>query len=61
MNEIGLGYRLDRMQRDENQKNLDRIYVLACRAHKLYKARQSLIQIFSQIVHLRQEMPIVKK
>ena len=61
MNEIGLGYRIDRMQRDESQKNLERCYVLACRAHKLYKARQTLISIFSQIVYLRQEMPIVKK
>lgn len=47
MHEMGLGCRLGRMQRRDEDKTLDRIYVLACRAHKLYKAREQLIQIFS--------------
>ena len=60
MNEMGLGGRLGRMKRNDDEKTLDRIYVLACRAHKLYKAREQLIVIFSQIVDLRQEMVQVK-
>ena len=60
MNEMGLGGRLGRMQRSDDEKTLDRIYVLACRAQKLYKAREQLIVIFSQIVDLRREMAQVK-
>ena len=56
MHEMGLGCRLGRMQRSDGEKTLDRIYILACRAHKLYKAREQLIQIFSQIGELKQEM-----
>ena len=43
MNEIGMGYRAQRMLRDESQITVERIYVLACRAHKLHRARIELV------------------
>lgn len=56
-----MGYRADRMQRDESQVNIERVYVMACRAHKLHRARIDLISIFEQIIMFEEKLPKLKQ
>jgi hypothetical protein len=55
-----MGYRADRMQREESQLNIERVYVMACRAHKLHRARIELISIFEQIILFEEKLPKLK-
>ena len=56
-----MGYRARRMQRDEPEIDIERVYVMACRAHKLYRARTELIDIFKMIDQLDEMLPRVKQ
>lgn len=49
MEEVGLGSRAKRMIREANAKTVERIFVLACRAHKVYRARSDLVSIFKLV------------
>ena len=61
MDEVGLGSRSKRMLRDDDAKTIDRIYVLACRAHKVYRARADLINIFKLVHKAEVEIPKARK
>jgi len=61
MTEIGLGYRFQRMKKQEHDKNLDRIYVLACRARKLHKSRDELIRIFRLVLRFEKTVPKLRQ
>ena len=61
MDELGMGYRVDRMRREESQIDIERVYTLVCRAHKLYRARIDLVSIFDSIIQLEEMLPKVKK
>lgn len=56
-----MGYRAKRMQRDETQIDIERVYVMACRAHKLHRARNELVSIFKSICELEELLPRVKQ
>lgn len=56
-----MGYRAARMQRDEGQINVERVYVLVCRAHKLQRVRIELVNIFDLIVHFGELLPKIKQ
>ena len=60
LTELGMGYRVARMQREESEVTIERVYVLACRAHKLHRARIELVTIFDQIVQLEEMLPKLK-
>ena len=49
LTEQGMGYRATRMERDESQIDIERVYVMTCRAHKLHRARKDLVEIFLMI------------
>ena len=55
-----MGYRARRMQRDDTQIDLERVYVMACRAHKLHRARNDLINVFRMINQVESILPNVK-
>lgn len=61
LNELGMGYRARRMQRDDKQIDIERVYVMSCRAHKLHRARNELIKIFKMIKQLEDMLPRVKQ
>ena len=54
LQEVGMGYRVQRMKREESQINIERVYVLACRAHKLHRARIDLLNIFDHIIQFEE-------
>ena len=56
-----MGYRAERMGRDDSQINVERVYVLACRAHKLQRSRVELINIFENIIKMEEALPRVKQ
>lgn len=56
-----MGNRVDRMRREESLIDTERVYVLVCRAHKLYRARIDLIRIFDSIIQLEEMLPKLKK
>ena len=49
------------MLRDESQIDIERVYVMACRAHKLHRARIDLLGIFENIIQLEDKLPRVKR
>ena len=59
--ELGMGYRVARMQREESQINIERVYVMTCRAHKLHRARMELINIFDGITQIEELLPKLKR
>ena len=61
LTELGMGYRCARMLREENDVTMERVYVLACRAHKLHRARIELVNIFDHIIQLEDMLPKVKQ
>ena len=61
LNELGMGYRARRMQRDGAQIDLERVYIMSCRAHKLHRARGDLIKIFRMIDQVEDILPRVKQ
>lgn len=61
LGELSLGYRFTRMLREDNELNLERVYTLACRAHKLFRARSELVSIFEQILRFERELPHAKQ
>ena len=56
-----MSYRAERMGRGDNQINVERVYVLACRAHKLHRSRVELINIFENIIKMEEALPRVKQ
>ena len=60
LSELGMGYRAARMEREESQIDVKRVYVMVCRAHKLHRARIELINIFDLIIQLEDLLPRVK-
>ena len=61
MGELGMGYRVERMRREESQIDIERVYTLVCRAHKLYRARIDLVSIFDSIIQFEALLPKVKQ
>ena len=61
LSEMGMGYRAKRMKRDESLIDLERVYVMTCRAHKLHRARIELVAIFKSISELEELLPMVKE
>ena len=56
-----MGYRVNRMMRDESEIDIERVYVMACRAHKLHRARIDLVGIFDLIIQLEDKLPRIKQ
>ena len=61
LGELGMGYRVGRMKRDDTEINIERVYVMACRAHKLHRARIELISIFDHVVKFEQMLPRIRE
>lgn len=61
LGELGMGYRVGRMKREDEDINIERVYVMACRAHKLHRARVDLIGIFDQVMQFEEMLPKVKE
>ena len=61
LTELGMGYRVSRMQRNEEQIDIERVYVMVCRTHKLHRARIELINIFELIIKIEDILPKVKQ
>ena len=56
-----MGYRVERMRREESLIDLERVWTLLCRAHKLYRARIDVISILDSIIQLEEMLPKVKQ